>query len=374
MPNSVDVRKLPYMPLFIDRLLNSDTWIMATGDEAKAMITLWCAAWHQEQAGTLPDNDKVLAVLSRTGDDWPALRDTALTGFEANDVTGRLHHAVIEEIAAEAFGKTDRFRKAAKVRWDKKQSHDATHMQRTSDAHATDDATHMQRREEKRIEDTTPLPPIDDAAAPEDGAEIEVADKNPGEHLKSSINEAGELTVASPADQLRRQRAAEAVPPNLLLDRERIIGTVMAFHISRANAEMLVNGARDYLSRQELVDLIQNAKMAGLDRDKLEEVIVNSVAKKERESAKNLHNSAVGIEAMRSWGKVSQSIRGRIGEATWKTFIDPIRLESINGEGITIKVSPAVAKELRSTNLAESIAKLWAEESGQATTVQILEQ
>jgi chromosomal replication initiation ATPase DnaA len=103
-------------------------------------------------------------------------------------------------------------------------------------------------------------------------------------------------------------------------------------------------------------------------------MIVSAVAKKKRESTKMIHNTAVGTEAMRQWGKVSQSIRARIGEATWKTFVAPIRLESVNGEGITIRASAAVAKELRSTDLAASIAKLWAEESGQATTVQILEQ
>ena len=31
-----DVSALPYMPLFVDRLLLSDTWNRATGDEAKA--------------------------------------------------------------------------------------------------------------------------------------------------------------------------------------------------------------------------------------------------------------------------------------------------------------------------------------------------
>ena len=155
-----NVRNLPYMPLFIDRLLNSDTWIMASGDEAKAMITIWCAAWHQNEAGTLPNNDEVLKVLSRAGENRMQMRETVLSGFELNEKTNRLHHQVIQEIAAEAFGKTDRFRKAANARWNKKQSHNATHMQRINNASTNGDASHMQRIEENRIEDIPPYPPL----------------------------------------------------------------------------------------------------------------------------------------------------------------------------------------------------------------------
>ena len=62
-----DVRALPFMPLFVGRLLASDTWLLATGDEAKAAVTLWARAWQQVPAGTLPNDDRILAALSGAG-------------------------------------------------------------------------------------------------------------------------------------------------------------------------------------------------------------------------------------------------------------------------------------------------------------------
>ena len=370
-----NVRNLPYMPLFIDRLLNSDTWIMASGDEAKAMITIWCAAWHQNEAGTLPNNDEVLKVLSRAGENWMQMRETVLSGFELNEKTNRLHHQVIQEIAAEAFGKTDRFRKAANARWNKKQLNNATNMERINNASTNGAATHMQRidekrREENRIEHIPPLPPAEDE---EESKQVEESVVSQPENLESQWSESlGTWVVPSPADQLRRQRAAEVTPPNLLLDREKIISTIQAFHINRANAEVLHNGARKQLQRQELVDLIQYCTLKGCDRDELKAKIVEACAVKEREATQMMH-SDVGVENLRYWGKVSQRLRAEKGESYWRSVVKSICLDDVGAGSLTLRAPPGIQKEIKA-KLHDRIIKLWSDETGKPTELKVIGQ
>jgi len=60
VPKDVDLRHFEYMPLKVARLLNSDTWLLTSGDEAKAALTLRCQAWHQVPAGSLPNHDRFI--------------------------------------------------------------------------------------------------------------------------------------------------------------------------------------------------------------------------------------------------------------------------------------------------------------------------
>ena len=105
VPAEVDLRDFPYMPLDVGRLRDSDLTGIATGDEFRAAVVLWCAAWHQVPAASLPDDDRVLARLAGFGRDvdaWHVVRDVALRGFvTCND--GRLYHPVIAEKAIDAW-------------------------------------------------------------------------------------------------------------------------------------------------------------------------------------------------------------------------------------------------------------------------------
>lgn len=101
VPPDTDVRGYQALPLDVTRLLTSETWIMATLAERGAMASLWAAAWQQVPAGSLPDNDRVLAHLSMAGAEWPAVKDMALRGWvKCSD--GRLYHPVVCEKAMEA--------------------------------------------------------------------------------------------------------------------------------------------------------------------------------------------------------------------------------------------------------------------------------
>jgi len=110
-PIESDLRDFAFMPLDVIRLVDSDLTAIASGDEFKAAVILWCKAWHQVPAASLPDDDRMLAHLSGYGRDvkgWQKVRDVALRGFVKCD-DGRLYHPVIAEKALEALkAKTER--------------------------------------------------------------------------------------------------------------------------------------------------------------------------------------------------------------------------------------------------------------------------
>jgi hypothetical protein len=104
VPADIDLRDFQYMPLDVVRLVDSDLTALATGEEFRCAVVLWCKAWHQVPASSLPNDDRLLAHLAGFGRDmkaWRAVKDMALRGFvECND--GRLYHPVIAEKAIEA--------------------------------------------------------------------------------------------------------------------------------------------------------------------------------------------------------------------------------------------------------------------------------
>lgn len=106
-PADADLRDFAYMPLDVVRLRDSNLSVLATGDEFRTAVMLWCAAWHQVPAASLPNDDRLLANLAGYGRDveaWVRVRETALHGFvECSD--GRLYHPVIAEKAIEALSK-----------------------------------------------------------------------------------------------------------------------------------------------------------------------------------------------------------------------------------------------------------------------------
>lgn len=101
-PPDCDLRGLPFMPLDVIRLLDSDIFAKSTGDEFKAALALWCKSWTQVPAASLPDDERVLAHLSGAGAKWRKVRETALSGWvKCSD--GRLYHSVVAEKALEAL-------------------------------------------------------------------------------------------------------------------------------------------------------------------------------------------------------------------------------------------------------------------------------
>ena len=101
-PPDCDLRGMPYMPLDITRLFDSDFYVHSTGDEFKAAVTLWGKAFLQVPAGSLPDDDRVLAHLSNAGAKWKKVRSMALRGF-VKCMDGRLYHPTVCGKALDAW-------------------------------------------------------------------------------------------------------------------------------------------------------------------------------------------------------------------------------------------------------------------------------
>lgn len=105
VPPTIDLRGLPYMPLDVVRLRDSELAVMTRGDEFRCAVLLWCACWHQVPAASLPDDDLVLAQLAGFGRvvrEWRKVKAGALRGFvKCSD--GRLYHEVVAEKALDAW-------------------------------------------------------------------------------------------------------------------------------------------------------------------------------------------------------------------------------------------------------------------------------
>lgn len=112
-PSDCDLRDFAFMPVDAARLLDSDLFALATGDEFKAAVSLWCKSWMQIPAGSLPDDDRVLAHLSGAGSKWRKVKEMALRGFvKCSD--GRIYHATVCEKASEAWAKKQSYRERSK--------------------------------------------------------------------------------------------------------------------------------------------------------------------------------------------------------------------------------------------------------------------
>lgn len=111
IPEDADLRQFRHFAVDVHRLLTSETWVLATGDEAKAALTLWLQAFHAVPAGSLPANDKMLAYLSMAGPNWPDVREHALRGWKVH-ADGRLYHPVVTEKVLEALDRSEAYQKA----------------------------------------------------------------------------------------------------------------------------------------------------------------------------------------------------------------------------------------------------------------------
>lgn len=107
VPSWVDLRGFDDMPLDVKRLRDSKFSATVTPEEFRSGVLLWCAAWHQLPAASLPDDDVQLAQLAGYGygvREWKRVRQGALYGWQlATDK--RLYHETAAEKALQSWGK-----------------------------------------------------------------------------------------------------------------------------------------------------------------------------------------------------------------------------------------------------------------------------
>ena len=155
-PPQSDLRGLPFMPLDTCRLLDSDLFALSTGDGFKCAVALWCKAWQQVPAGSLPHNDRVLAHLSGAGGRWPTLRANALHGWVVCS-DGRLYHPVIAQKANQAWKARLAQRARAARRWGREPEYDAQPMLAVAQADACHGTAHAYARESERESESLSL-------------------------------------------------------------------------------------------------------------------------------------------------------------------------------------------------------------------------
>jgi hypothetical protein len=101
----VDLTDFAYMPLQVARLRKSKGWLICKRRPELAfyMMNLWTAAWHENPAGSLEDDDDVLADFAMCPPkEWAELRKEIMRGWvKCSD--GRLYHEVVVEIALNAW-------------------------------------------------------------------------------------------------------------------------------------------------------------------------------------------------------------------------------------------------------------------------------
>jgi len=107
-PADCDLRGLPYMPLDVIRLIDSDMFAETTGDEFKAAVALWCKSWTQVPAASLPNKDMVLAYLSGNAAKWKRIKEGAMRGWILCS-DDRWYHPVVAEKALAALPGREEF-------------------------------------------------------------------------------------------------------------------------------------------------------------------------------------------------------------------------------------------------------------------------
>ena len=103
-PADCDLQDFAFMPLHVARLRDSDLAAEATPEACWYAVLLWSASWRQIPAGSLPDNETILARLCGLGRDLKTFRKhraEAMRGFVLCD-DGRLFHPVVAEQALSA--------------------------------------------------------------------------------------------------------------------------------------------------------------------------------------------------------------------------------------------------------------------------------
>lgn len=101
----VDLTDFAFMPLQVARLRKSKAWLICKRKPELAfyLLNLWTAAWHERPAGSLEDDDDVLADYAMCPPkEWDRIRAEVLRGWmKCSD--GRLYHSVIVEVATNAW-------------------------------------------------------------------------------------------------------------------------------------------------------------------------------------------------------------------------------------------------------------------------------
>lgn len=202
-PEDSDLRGLTFMPLDVVRLRDSDLALRSTGDEFKAAVMLWCVAWHQTPAGSLPDDDFLLCRWSTlTERAWKKAKTGALRGW-VKCADGRLYHDTVAEKAREAWDERKGYRK--------KRDADRARLQAWRDAKRTE--TGAETSGETRFE----TPPEEKRSGVEGSEEISPQPPEGFEACFAAYPQSGRASSSRPKSLEAWVLVTRAHPPGQLL-------------------------------------------------------------------------------------------------------------------------------------------------------------
>lgn len=117
IPADVNCKGLPYMPLKVVELMESDLAELSSGMEFKAAVLLWCKSWVQVPAGSLPNDDRRLSKYAGVSiEQFDEIKSMALRGWIAcND--GNIYHPIICDLALTAWKTRKKNSENAIARW-----------------------------------------------------------------------------------------------------------------------------------------------------------------------------------------------------------------------------------------------------------------
>lgn len=103
VPAGTDVRNLDGFFLNVERLMASELVALSSHEVVGAALLLWCRAWKQYPAASLPDDDRTIAAFAKMPiARFKKLRNQVMRGFvKCSD--GRWYHKVLAADALEAF-------------------------------------------------------------------------------------------------------------------------------------------------------------------------------------------------------------------------------------------------------------------------------
>lgn len=106
-----DCTDLDGFMLNVERLMASELVALSSHEVVAASLFLWCRAWKQRPAASLPDDDRVNAAFAKLPlARFKKLKDQILRGFiKCSD--GRLYHRVLSEEATNAYAKKQAFKR-----------------------------------------------------------------------------------------------------------------------------------------------------------------------------------------------------------------------------------------------------------------------
>lgn len=91
-----------------ERIMQSDTWVLASMQQRPWLLMLWFVSWQQTPCGSLPDSDELISArIGMETCEFNQNRAILLRGWEkAND--GRFYHPVISEMVLEMLARKTR--------------------------------------------------------------------------------------------------------------------------------------------------------------------------------------------------------------------------------------------------------------------------